>query len=71
MDWLIPTRSADGGTGGASNPLMTFLPMVLIFVVFYFLLIRPQTKRAKEHRAWWRRSKLAPKLPRQAASSAR
>ena len=30
---------------------MQFLPLVLIFVVFYFLLIRPQTKRAKEHRA--------------------
>jgi preprotein translocase subunit YajC len=31
--------------------LMAFLPMVLIFVVFYFLLIRPQQKKAKEHRA--------------------
>ena len=29
---------------------MQFLPLILIFVVFYFLLIRPQTKRAKEHR---------------------
>lgn len=33
------------------DPLMQFLPLVLIFVVFYFLLIRPQTKRAKEHKA--------------------
>jgi preprotein translocase subunit YajC len=31
--------------------LMAFLPMILIFVVFYFLLIRPQQKKAKEHRA--------------------
>jgi preprotein translocase subunit YajC len=31
--------------------LTSFLPLILIFVVFYFLLIRPQTKRAKEHRA--------------------
>ncbi len=30
---------------------MTFLPMIAIFVVFYFLLIRPQQKRAKEARA--------------------
>ena len=30
---------------------MQFLPLVLIFVVFYFLLIRPQSKRAKEHAA--------------------
>lgn len=29
---------------------MTLLPLVLIFVVFYFLLIRPQQKRAKQHR---------------------
>lgn len=27
-----------------------FLPLIIIFVVFYFLLIRPQSKRAKEHR---------------------
>jgi len=33
-----------------SDALMQFLPLVLIFVVFYFLLIRPQTKRAKEHK---------------------
>ena len=31
--------------------LMAFLPMIAIFVVFYFLLIRPQQKRAKEHKA--------------------
>lgn len=35
----------------ASDPLGFFLPLVLIFVVFYFLLIRPQQKRAKEHKA--------------------
>jgi preprotein translocase subunit YajC len=29
---------------------MSFLPLILIFAVFYFLLIRPQSKRAKEHR---------------------
>ncbi|MGA9232533.1 MAG: preprotein translocase subunit YajC, partial [Exiguobacterium oxidotolerans] len=30
--------------------LITFLPMILIFVVFYFLLIRPQNKRQKQVR---------------------
>jgi preprotein translocase subunit YajC len=30
---------------------MAFLPMIAIFVVFYFLLIRPQQKRAKEQKA--------------------
>ncbi len=34
----------------APDPLMSFLPLILIFVVFYFFLIRPQTKRAKEHK---------------------
>ncbi|MBU1192837.1 MAG: preprotein translocase subunit YajC [Gammaproteobacteria bacterium] len=33
------------------DPIMSFLPLILIFVVFYFLLIRPQQKRAKEHKA--------------------
>lgn len=33
----------------APNQLMQFVPLVLIFVVFYFLLIRPQQKKAKEH----------------------
>jgi preprotein translocase subunit YajC len=36
--------------GGGSDTLMTFAPLVLIFVVFYFLLIRPQQKKAKTHR---------------------
>lgn len=36
--------------GGGAGPIAQLLPFVLIFVVFYFLLIRPQQKRAKEHR---------------------
>ena len=51
MDWLISTAAAQAqGPAGQSGALMQFLPLILIFVVFYFLLIRPQTKRAKEHR---------------------
>lgn len=38
------------GTGGGGTQWMSFLPIILIFAVFYFLLIRPQQKRAKEHR---------------------
>ena len=37
---------ASGGAGGLSS----LLPFLLIFIVFYFFLIRPQQKRAKEHR---------------------
>jgi preprotein translocase subunit YajC len=39
-----------GATGSAGDPIMSFLPLILIFVVFYFLLIRPQQKRAKDHK---------------------
>ena len=33
-----------------SEGLMSFLPFILIFILFYFMLIRPQMKQAKEHR---------------------
>ena len=36
------------GLGGPGQ-MLNFLPLVLVFVVFYFLLIRPQQKKAKEH----------------------
>ena len=34
--------------GGQTNPLVTFLPLILVFVVFYFFMIRPQMKKQKE-----------------------
>ncbi len=37
--------------GGGSSQLMSFLPIILIFVIFYFLLIRPQQTRAQDHRS--------------------
>ena len=40
---------AGGSTAGAGG-IMTFLPMIALFAVFYFLLIRPQQKRQKEHK---------------------
>ncbi len=39
-----------GGAGGQGNPLVAFMPLIILFVIFYFLLIRPQQKKAKEHR---------------------
>ncbi|MFP4393163.1 MAG: preprotein translocase subunit YajC [Desulfohalobiaceae bacterium] len=39
-----------GGGGAEGNPLVAFLPLIILFVIFYFLLIRPQQKRAKQHR---------------------
>jgi len=41
-----------GGTGGqGGSGWQTFIPIILMFAIFYFLLIRPQQKKAKEHRA--------------------
>ncbi len=48
MDFFIANAWAQ--SSGGSNQFFTLLPMILIFVVFYFLMIRPQQKRAKEHR---------------------
>lgn len=48
MDFFISNAYAQAA-GGTEN-LASLLPLVLIFVVFYFFLIRPQQKRQKEHR---------------------
>jgi preprotein translocase subunit YajC len=48
---LIPNAFAQGAaTSGAQSGLMSFLPLILMFVVLYFIMIRPQMKRQKEHR---------------------
>jgi preprotein translocase subunit YajC len=39
------------GPAGAAGGLMSFLPIILMFVVLYFLMIRPQMKRQKEQKA--------------------
>ena len=41
---------AQDAAGGAGNPLIQFAPFILIFVIMYFLIIRPQQKKMKEHR---------------------
>ena len=45
--------SSSGGAaaGGAGGTLAGLMPLILMFAVFYFLLIRPQQKRNKEHKA--------------------
>jgi len=44
----IAYAQAVPGIGGPGQ-MLSFLPLVLIFVIFYFLLIRPQQKKAKQH----------------------
>lgn len=50
LNFFIDSAWAQAG-GEPSSPLLGFLPLIIIFVLFYFLLIRPQNKKQKEHRA--------------------
>ena len=47
---LIPSAFAQAPAAGGDAGLMSFLPIILMFVLLYFLMIRPQMKRAKEHK---------------------
>ena len=47
---LVSPAYAQAAGGGAAFDFSFFLPLILIFAVFYFLLIRPQQKKLKEHR---------------------
>ena len=43
--------ASGGGGAQGGNPLVGFLPLILIIVIMYFLMIRPQAKKQKEHKA--------------------
>ena len=43
-------QGAAGATPSGTDMLLQFLPLILMFVIFWFLLIRPQQKRAKLHK---------------------
>ncbi len=48
--FITPAYAQTAG-GGAAGGLASFVPLILIFIIMYFLLIRPQQKKLKEHRA--------------------
>lgn len=48
IDFILSPAHAQAAA--QANPVMQFLPLVLLAVLFYFMLIRPQMKRSKEHR---------------------
>ncbi len=48
---IAQTAPAPAAGGDMASSLMSMLPLVLMFVVLYFVMIRPQMKRQKEHRA--------------------
>jgi len=50
-DAFAQTTAGAGGLSGMMGNLSNFLPIVLMFVVLYFLMIRPQMKRQKEQKA--------------------
>ena len=49
MDFFIADAHAQ--TGGGGDPTFSFIMLIALFAVFYFVLIRPQSKRQKEHKA--------------------
>lgn len=51
IDVAWAQSAAGGGVGGGSDPramLFNFLPLILVFIIFYFLILRPQTQKQKE-----------------------
>lgn len=49
LDFVLSPAYAQAAPA-APNPLLQFAPLVVLIVIFYFMLIRPQMKRNKEHR---------------------
>lgn len=49
MDYLIPNAWAQAAGTAPQGGLASFLPLAILFLVFYMFLIRPQMKRQKEH----------------------
>ena len=47
---LAYAMGGGGAAGGQSGGFGAFVPLILMFAIFYFLLIRPQQKKAKQHR---------------------
>ncbi|MBB4023568.1 MAG: preprotein translocase subunit YajC [Confluentimicrobium sp.] len=48
---MFATPAFAQAAGGAGSAFTSFVPLILIFAIMYFLLIRPQQKKVKEHRA--------------------
>jgi len=47
---MLLTLLAQAPAGAAANPLASFVPIILIFIIMYFVLFRPQMRRQKEQR---------------------
>ena len=51
MNFLISDAHAQAAGSAAADPISPLIMMVVFFAIFYFIAIRPQMKRAKEHRS--------------------
>ena len=49
---MVSIAYAANGAAPAGGGIASFIPLILIFVIFYFLLIRPQQKKTKEHQVF-------------------
>ncbi|WP_045390819.1 preprotein translocase subunit YajC [Falsirhodobacter sp. alg1] len=49
--FATPAFAQSATAGGAMGAISSFVPLILIFAIMYFLLIRPQQKKVKQHRA--------------------
>jgi preprotein translocase subunit YajC len=49
--FATPAFAQAAGAGGAMGAVTSLMPLILIFAIMYFLLIRPQQKKLKEHKA--------------------
>ncbi|ACM21793.1 preprotein translocase, YajC subunit [Geotalea daltonii FRC-32] len=50
LAFAMGTPAGGQAAGGGQSALMNLVPLIFMFAIFYFLLIRPQQKKAKEHR---------------------
>ena len=48
LSFILLLGQPSGGVPGQSNALVTFIPLLAVFVIFYFFMIRPQMKKQKE-----------------------
>jgi preprotein translocase subunit YajC len=46
---ITPAYAQFGGPGGSSSTILQFMPLILIIVIMYFLILRPQQRKVKQH----------------------
>ena len=60
--FFTPAYAQAAGSGGFGSTFGSLIPLLLIFVIMYFIIIRPQQKKAKEHDAMLKKLKIGDKV---------